>query len=297
MKGIILAGGHGTRLHPLTIGVSKQLLPVYDKPMVYFPLSMLMLAGVREVLVITTPEHLPAFRRLLGNGERWGMRFEYAAQAQPRGLADALLVGRTFVGDEPVCLVLGDNIFFGQGLGDLLREAAELTDGAVIFAYRVRDPQRYGVVEFDNLGRALSLEEKPQTPRSDFAVPGIYFYDRDVVEIAQGLRPSPRGELEITDLNKVYLERGKLKVQVIGRGVAWLDAGTHEALLQASSFVQTVQERQGLMISCPEEIAYRMGFIGFDQLATQVNSLPKGSYRTGLEALIDEFAHARQRGA
>mgnify|MGYP000563170837 CR=1 FL=1 len=266
MKGIILAGGRGTRLHPLTLAASKQLLPVYDKPMVYYPLSMLMLARIREVLVISTPEDLPIFQRLLGDGHQWGMEFSYAEQDHPRGLADAFRVGAGFVGKEPVCLILGDNIFFGQGLPALLQRAAEIYDGAIIFAYPVRDPQRYGVVEFDEHFRAISLEEKPKQPRSNYAVPGIYFYDSQVVELAANLQPSARGELEITDLNRIYLEQGKLQVEVFGRGVAWLDAGTHESLLQAANFVQAVQDRQGLMISCPEEIAYRQGFIDAEQL-------------------------------
>lgn len=287
MKGIILAGGRGTRLHPLTLAASKQLLPVYDKPMVYYPLSMLMLAGIREVLVISTPEDLPIFRRLLGDGGQWGMEFSYAEQDQPRGLADAFRVGAGFVGSEPTCLILGDNIFYGQGLVGLLERAARLTEGALIFAYPVRDPQRYGVVEFDEQGHALSLEEKPKEPRSNYAVPGIYFYDSQVVELAANLKPSPRGELEITDLNRIYLEQGKLQVEVFGRGVAWLDAGTHESLLQAANFVQAVQDRQGLMISCPEEIAYRKGFIDAGQLRQLAQSI-NNSYGDYLLRLADE---------
>lgn len=287
MKGIILAGGRGTRLHPLTLAASKQLLPVYDKPMIYYPLSMLMLAGIREVLVISTPEDLPIFQHLLGDGHQWGMEFSYAEQDQPRGLADAFRVGAEFVGTEPVCLILGDNIFYGQGLVGLLQRASQLQEGAVIFAYPVRDPQRYGVVEFDEQGRALSLEEKPKQPRSNYAVPGIYFYDSQVVGLAANLQPSPRGELEITDLNRIYLEQGKLQVEVFGRGVAWLDAGTHESLLQAANFVQAVQDRQGLMISCPEEIAYRKGFIDADQLRQQAQNI-NNSYGDYLLRLADE---------
>jgi glucose-1-phosphate thymidylyltransferase len=288
MKGIILAGGRGTRLYPLTMAVSKQLLPVYDKPMIYYPLSMLMLAGIRDILVISTPEAIPAFRVMLGDGSQWGMTFTYAEQAEPRGLADAFIVGREFIGSEPICLILGDNIFFGHNLPDQLRAAAQLTDGAIVFAYPVKDPERYGVVEFDEKGLAISIEEKPKQPRSHYAVPGIYFYDNEVVEIAANLAPSPRGELEITDLNCVYLEKGKLKVEVIGRGVAWLDAGTHEALLQAGSFVQVVEDRQGMMISCPEEIAYRLGYISKEQLGRLAESLKSNEYGAYLLRLLKE---------
>ena len=288
MKGIILAGGLGTRLQPLTSAISKQLLPVYDKPMVYYPLSMLMLAGIREILVISTSEHLPAFRRLLGNGSQWGLAFSYAEQDRPLGLADAFRVGRAFIGRDPVCLILGDNIFFGHGLPEVLRQAAGLVEGAVIFAYQVRDPSRYGVVEFDEDGRALSIEEKPVHPRSSFAVPGIYFYDNDVVAKADRLRPSGRGELEITDLNGMYLEQGKLRVLLLGRGVAWLDAGTHEALMQAGSFVQAVQDRQGMMISCPEEIAYRIGFINAEQLRELAQAMADNGYKGHLLKVLAE---------
>ncbi|HOR18202.1 MAG TPA: glucose-1-phosphate thymidylyltransferase RfbA [Brevefilum sp.] len=266
MKGIILAGGRGTRLFPLTIGVSKQLLPVYDKPMIYYPLSMLMLAMIRDILIITTPEDQSQYQRLLGDGSQWGLSFAYKIQTEPRGLADAFVVGEQFIGDHPAALILGDNIFYGQGLPATLREAAALKSGAVIFAYPVNDPQRYGVVEFDEEGNAISLEEKPAKPRSHYAVPGIYFYDNRVVEFAKNLKPSARGEIEITDLNKMYMELGELRVKALGRGVAWLDAGMHHSLLQASNFVQAVEDRQGMMISCPEEIAYRMGFISQDEL-------------------------------
>jgi glucose-1-phosphate thymidylyltransferase len=280
VKGIILAGGKGTRLHPLTMAVSKQLLPVYNKPMIYYPLSMLMLAGIQEILVISSPDDLPAFRKLLRDGNQWGVRFQYAEQGEPRGLADAFLVGREFIGGEPVCLILGDNIFFGHGLPEKLRVAARLKEGALVFAYPVRDPERYGVIEFDPQGQALSIEEKPAQPKSNYAVPGIYFYDRSVVEKAEQLRPSARGEVEITDLNQVYLRAGQLRVEQMGRGTAWLDAGTHESLMQAASFVQAVEERQGMMISSPEEIAYRMGWIDQTQLralAAQTNN-EYGSY-------------------
>jgi glucose-1-phosphate thymidylyltransferase len=287
MKGIILAGGKGTRLYPLTLAVSKQMLPVYDKPMVYYPLSMLMLAGIREVLVISSPEDLPQFRRLLGDGSQWGMCFEYAEQAEPRGLADAFLVGRNFIGSDPVCLILGDNIFYGHGLPDTLRLAASIIHGAVVFAYPVRDPERYGVVEFDADGHALSIEEKPMHPRSNYAVPGIYFYDNRVVEFAAGLKPSARGELEITDINKIYLQMNQLQVQQMGRGVAWLDAGTHETLIQAGNFVQTVEERQGMMISCPEEIAYRMGFINAEKLREEAQKLASNGYGKYLLQLLE----------
>jgi len=288
MKGLILAGGRGTRLHPLTLAASKQLLPVYDKPMIYYPLSMLMLAGIRDILIISTPEDLPTFRRLLGDGKQWGLNFSYVEQDQPRGLADAFRVGAKFIGDDSSCLILGDNIFFGHGLPETLRRASALTEGACIFAYPVRDPERYGVVEFDGDGRVLSLEEKPANPKSNFAVPGIYFYDSTVVDLAAKMQPSKRGELEITDLNRLYLESGKLRVEALGRGVAWLDAGTHESLLQSSSFVQAVQERQGLMISCPEEIAYHMGFITADQLRSLANAMADNGYGLYLKRLLDQ---------
>jgi glucose-1-phosphate thymidylyltransferase len=278
MKGIILAGGKGTRLYPLTIAISKQILPVYDKPMVYYPLSMLMLAGIREILIISTPDALPGFRQLLDNGSQWGLRFEYAEQPEPRGLADAFLVGREFIGDSPVCLTLGDNIFYGEGLGFLLQDCATLTEGAMIFGYKVNDPQRYGIVEFAEDGRVLSLEEKPAQPKSSFAIPGIYFYDNQVVGMAEKLRPSARGEIEITDLNRAYLEKGQLRAKMFGRGVAWLDAGTHESLLQASMFIEAIQQRQGLMISCPEEIAYRKGYITREQLCDLGKLLAGNSY-------------------
>jgi len=286
MKGILLAGGKGTRLYPLTHAVPKQALPVYDKPLLYYPLACLMLAGIREILVISTPADLPVFRRLLGDGSQWGVNFSYAAQPEPRGLADAFLVGADFAAGSPVCLILGDNIFYGHALQDRLRDGAATTDGATIFAYPVRDPERYGVVEFDKTGRAIGIEEKPKSPRSNYAVPGVYFYDRRVVEIARTLRPSARGELEITDLNRVYLQEGKLRVQTLGRGVAWLDAGTHESLLQAANFVQTVQDRQGLMICCPEEVAYRMKFIDAAQLQRLARAIPS-SYGEYLRRLTE----------
>jgi len=288
MKGIILAGGRGTRLHPLTLAASKQLLPVYDKPMIYYPLSMLMLAGIREILIISTPEDLPTFQRLLGDGLQWGLRFSYAEQDQPRGLADAFRVGAEFIAGEPSCLILGDNIFFGSGLPDILLRASKITKGARIFAYSVRDPERYGVVELDEEGKVLSLEEKPAKPKSNHVVPGIYFYDSNVVEMAANMQPSKRGELEITDLIRMYLERGDLSVEELGRGIAWLDAGTHEALLQSANFVQAVQERQGLMISCPEEIAYRRGFIDKLQLLELAEKLKSNSYGQYLYQVANE---------
>ncbi len=277
MKGIILAGGKGTRLFPLTLSLSKQILPVYNKPMVYYPLSMLMMARIREVLVISSPDDLPGFRRLLGSGGQWGMRFAYAEQAEPRGIAEAFRIGADFIGDGPAGLILGDNIFYGAGLPAQMEVATRLQKGAMIFAYAVRDPERYGVVEFDAEGQAVSIEEKPRQPRSNYAIPGLYFYDNRVVQFARDLRPSARGELEITDLNRIYLELGELAVQVLGRGTAWLDAGTHESLLQASNFVQTVEERQGLMIACPEEIAFTNGFIDRIQLSEQAARFPAGN--------------------
>ena len=288
MKGIILAGGKGTRLYPLTMAMSKQMLPVYDKPMIYYPLSMLMLAGIRDVLVISTPEDLPGFQRLLRDGSQWGMCFQYAEQSEPRGLAEAFIIGRDFIGQDSVCMILGDNIFYGHGLPALLRQAAQVLHGAVIFAYPVRDPERYGVVEFDADFHALNIEEKPKNPRSNYAVPGIYFYDNQVVDFAANLKPSKRGELEITDLNQIYLELNQLQVQVLGRGIAWLDAGTHETLIQAANYVQAVEERQGMMISCPEEIAYRMGFIDEAQLRKCAEELSSNGYGTYLIRLLTE---------
>jgi glucose-1-phosphate thymidylyltransferase len=288
MKGIILAGGKGTRLHPITLAVSKQLLPVYDKPMIYYPLSMLMLAGIREILVISTPQDLPFFRLLLGSGRQWGLQLSYAEQAQPRGLADAFIIAEKFLDGGPACLILGDNIFFGQGISTQLMQAAELQIGGIYFAYRVRDPRRYGVVEFDDDGRATSLEEKPDTPRSNFAIPGLYFFDRRVASFARGLKPSARGELEITDLGRLYLEMQQLQVLQMGRGIAWLDAGTHESLLQAANFIQAVQERQGIMISCPEEIAYRKGFISKEMLIQLAQSYNKNDYAEYLLRLTEE---------
>ena len=294
MKGIILAGGKGTRLYPVTTGLSKQMLPVYDKPMIYYPLSILMLAEIREILIISTPEDLPIYRRMLSDGSQWGLQFSYAEQTEPRGLADAFRLGKEFIGQDSVCLILGDNIFYGTGLQERLQNAVQLTQGAVVFAYPVRDPERYGVVEFDSAGRVISIIEKPKQPRSRYAVPGIYFYDNSVVQIAADLQPSPRGELEITDLNRIFLERGTLRVEVLGRGVAWLDAGTHEALLQTANFVQAIQDRQGLMIGCPEEIAYRQGYINCDQLHQLATAIPN-EYGAYLQRLLHEGATDYQR--
>ena len=288
MKGIILAGGSGTRLYPVTQTISKQLLPVYDKPMIYYPLSALLLAGIREILVISTPQDKPRFEALLGTGEQWGVKFSYAVQPSPDGLAQAFLIGREFIGNDGCCLVLGDNLFYGHEFADTLRAAAEHTTGATVFAYPVHDPERYGVVEFDAQRKAISLEEKPAKPKSRYAVTGIYFYDNQVVGVAEQLKPSPRGELEITDVNRWYLECGQLRTEVLGRGMAWLDTGTHDSLLDASNFIQTIEQRQGLKVACPEEIAYRLGYIDAQQLDALAARLGKSSYADYLRRVVAE---------
>ena len=288
MKGIILAGGSGTRLYPITRVVSKQLLPVYDKPMIYYPLSVLMLAGIRDILIISTPTDLPRFQEMLGDGTQYGMTFSYKVQPRPEGLAQAFLIGEDFIGNDSVCLVLGDNIFYGQGLAHVLQRAATLTQGGVIFGYKVRDPERYGVVEFDAQKRVISIEEKPTRPKSKYAVTGLYFYDNEVVSVARNLKPSARGELEITDLNNVYLRQGRLTVEFLGRGYAWLDTGTHESLLQAASFVQVIQERQGVPVACLEEIAFRMGYIDAAQVEVLASDMLKNGYGRYLMEMIRE---------
>ncbi|MDQ3011013.1 MAG: glucose-1-phosphate thymidylyltransferase RfbA [Acidobacteriota bacterium] len=295
MKGIILAGGSGTRLYPITMSVSKQLLPIYDKPMIYYPLSTLMLAGIREILVITTPQDQAQFQRLLGNGKQYGIELSYAVQPSPDGLAQAFIIGKEFVGRDNVALVLGDNIFYGHGLPEDLLRASKRKDGATVFAYQVRDPQRYGVVEFDGDGRAISLEEKPREPRSYWAVTGLYFYDNRVVDVARDLKPSPRGELEITDVNKAYLEWSELHVEKLGRGIAWLDTGTHESLQQASSFIQTLQERQGLMVSCLEEIAYHEGWMTADEVVRIATPMKKNEYGQYLLRMLEQKSQNRER--
>jgi len=292
VKGIILAGGSGSRLYPLTLGVSKQLVPVYDKPLVYYPLTTLMMAGIRDVLVITTPHDQSAFQRLLGDGHNFGIAISYAVQERPEGLAHAFVLGRSFITGGGSALALGDNIFYGHGFPEYLRAAASHRSGATIFAYRVRDPERYGVVEFDASGRALSLEEKPAKPRSQFAVPGLYFYDEQVADLAAALKPSARGELEITDLNRAYLDRGTLRVEVLGRGIAWLDTGTHDSLLQASTFIQAIEERQGLKVACPEEVAYRLGYVTAEDVLRSAATMKGNQYGDYLRRLIED-EHAR----
>jgi glucose-1-phosphate thymidylyltransferase len=295
MKGIVLAGGAGTRLHPMTRVMSKQLLPVYDKPMVYYPLCTLMLAGIREILIISTPTDLPRFKDLLGDGSSWGMRLSYEEQPRPEGIAQAFVIGRDFIGKDSVALILGDNIFHGHGFAERLQAAARVQTGATVFAYYVKDPERYGVVEMDDSGKAVNIVEKPKAPKSNFAVTGLYFYDNQVVGIAEKLAPSPRGELEITDLNKVYLQRGQLNVQTMGRGYAWLDTGTHESLAQASRFIEVIEQRQGLKVSVPEEVAFRMGFIDLEQLAGLAEPLIKSEYGKYLLRVVEEEGPHRPR--